>query len=38
MSTQKPSITFSRRSFMKTSSLAGGGILIGFNLFNACKP
>lgn len=23
---------------MKTSSLAGGGLLIGFNLFNACKP
>ena len=38
MSTQKTSITFSRRSFMKTSSLAGGGLLIGFNLFNACKP
>lgn len=38
MSTQKTSITFSRRSFMKTSSLAGGGLIIGFNLFNACKP
>ncbi len=23
---------------MKTSSLASGGLLIGFNLFNACKP
>lgn len=23
---------------MRTSSLAGGGMLIGFNLFNACKP
>ncbi|MBT8184597.1 MAG: molybdopterin-dependent oxidoreductase [Eudoraea sp.] len=23
---------------MRTSSLAGGGLLIGFNLFNACKP
>ena len=23
---------------MKTSSLAGGGLLIGFNLFTACKP
>ncbi len=33
-----PSIKFSRRAFMRTSSLAGGGMLIGFNLFNACKP
>ncbi|WP_431123410.1 molybdopterin cofactor-binding domain-containing protein [Flagellimonas flava] len=31
-------ITFSRRAFMRTSSLAGGGMLIGFNLFQACKP
>lgn len=23
---------------MRSSSLAGGGLLIGFNLFNACKP
>ena len=38
MSTQKSSITFSRRAFMRTSSLAGGGLLIGFNLFQACKP
>ncbi|VAW11404.1 Isoquinoline 1-oxidoreductase beta subunit [hydrothermal vent metagenome] len=29
---------FSRRSFIRTSSLASGGMLIGFNLFNACKP
>ncbi|NJB35631.1 xanthine dehydrogenase family protein molybdopterin-binding subunit [Croceivirga sp. JEA036] len=29
--------TFSRRSFMRTSGLAGGGMLIGFNLFQACK-
>ncbi|MEW4925573.1 molybdopterin cofactor-binding domain-containing protein [Algibacter sp. 2305UL17-15] len=35
----KPSeqIKFSRRSFLKTSALASGGMLIGFNLFNACK-
>ncbi|MEN1784346.1 MAG: molybdopterin cofactor-binding domain-containing protein [Bacteroidota bacterium] len=30
--------TFSRRGFMRTTSLAGGGMLIGFNLFQACKP
>ena len=28
----------SRRAFMRNSSLAGGGLLIGFNLFQACKP
>ncbi len=31
------SMQFSRRNFLKTTSLAGGGILIGFNLFTACK-
>ncbi len=29
---------FSRRSFLKTSVLASGGMLIGFNLLTACKP
>ncbi|MEX0288350.1 MAG: molybdopterin cofactor-binding domain-containing protein, partial [Flavobacteriaceae bacterium] len=38
MSTPIISKKFSRRAFMRTSSLAGGGMLIGFNLFNACKP
>ncbi|KJD36301.1 isoquinoline 1-oxidoreductase [Tamlana sedimentorum] len=33
----KQNLTFSRRSFLKTSALASGGMLIGFNLFNACK-
>lgn len=28
---------FSRRSFLKVTGLAGGGVLIGFNLFSACK-
>jgi len=31
------SFTFSRRNFIRTSALAGGGILIGFNFVAACK-
>ncbi len=30
-------INFSRRNFLKTSVLASGGMLIGFNLLSACK-
>lgn len=30
-------ITFSRRNFIRTSALASGGLLIGFNFFSACK-
>ncbi|WP_291868404.1 molybdopterin cofactor-binding domain-containing protein [Maribacter sp.] len=37
MATQETS-NFSRRGFLKASSLASGGMLIGFNLFTACKP
>ena len=29
--------SFNRRAFLKTSALAGGGMLIGFNFFTACK-
>ena len=38
MESQNNSFNFSRRNFLKTSVLAGGGMLIGFNLLNACKP
>ncbi|PCE65806.1 xanthine dehydrogenase family protein molybdopterin-binding subunit [Sediminicola luteus] len=30
-------ITFNRRNFIRTSSLASGGMLVGFNFFTACK-
>jgi len=30
-------ITFSRRNFIRTTALASGGLLIGFNFFNSCK-
>ena len=38
MNSQKKSISFSRRNFLKTSVLASGGMLIGFNFLNACRP
>lgn len=37
MENNNQKLTFSRRGFIKTSALAGGGMLIGFNLFQACK-
>lgn len=37
MDAQKNTFTFSRRNFIRTSALAGGGLLIGFNLVTACK-
>lgn len=38
MSIKKKDQHFSRRDFMKATSLAGGGLLIGFTLFESCKP
>lgn len=38
MPSKNYNVTFSRRAFMRTSSLAGGGMLIGFNFFTACEP
>ena len=37
MKSQNKSLSFSRRNFLKTSVLAGGGMLIGFNLLSACR-
>lgn len=37
MSTQENKFTFSRRNFLRTSALASGGLIVGFNLFTACK-
>jgi len=34
---RKTTLSLSRRKFFQTSALAGGGMLIGFNLFTACK-
>jgi isoquinoline 1-oxidoreductase beta subunit len=33
----KNKLTFSRRNFIRTTALASGGLLIGFNFFSACK-
>ena len=30
--------TIDRRSFFKATALTGGGMIIGFNFFTACKP
>jgi isoquinoline 1-oxidoreductase beta subunit len=38
MNTKENNYTFSRRNFLKTSVLASGGMIIGFNLLTACKP
>ncbi|WP_435263128.1 molybdopterin cofactor-binding domain-containing protein [Tenacibaculum sp. nBUS_03] len=38
MNSKQNKLTFSRRNFLRTSALASGGIMIGFNLFTACKP
>jgi len=38
MSNKSSKIQFSRRNFLRTSSLASGGLLIGVNFFNSCKP
>lgn len=38
MASTTSNIKFNRRDFLRTSSLASGGLLIGFNLFTACKP
>ena len=37
MKFQNNSLSFSRRNFLRTSALAGGGMLIGFNLLSSCK-
>ncbi len=34
----KKKSTIDRRSFLRVSALTGGGLIIGFNMFTACKP
>ncbi|MGB5356999.1 MAG: twin-arginine translocation signal domain-containing protein, partial [Eudoraea sp.] len=36
MSTLK--IKIGRRAFIKNTSLAGGGLVLGFSFLNSCKP
>lgn len=37
MESKNNTFNFSRRNFLKTSALASGGLLIGFNVLSACK-
>ena len=30
--------TYGRRSFLKSTAIAGGGMVLGFNWFVSCKP
>lgn len=30
--------TYNRRSFLKSSALAGGGMMLGFSWFTSCQP
>lgn len=38
MESKNNTFKFSRRNFLRTSALASGGLLIGFNILSACKP
>lgn len=38
MSQQKNINTIGRRTFLRNSSLAGGGLILGFSWLNSCKP
>jgi len=37
MESKNNTFNFSRRNFLRTSALASGGLLIGFNILSACK-
>jgi isoquinoline 1-oxidoreductase beta subunit len=37
MESKNTTFNFSRRNFLRTSALASGGLLIGFNILSACK-